>query len=228
MPPAPISLVVAEDNAIFARGLADLLGAIPEVTLLEMATDRDTAVVAVQRHSPDVVITDLRMPPTSTDEGLQVAQRTRAHSRRTGVIVFSHFAEVAVAAALLGGDEQHTGYLLKDNVSHPAELLDAIRRVHAGGTVVDPVLVQALLEYENPDGDPLAPLTPAERDVLRLVAQGYGNDGIAQRLSVGRSAVEKHVTAVFRKLPIEGGPDGNRRVQATLYYLARTTGVGIG
>jgi CheY-like chemotaxis protein len=93
MPPPAISIVVAEDNAIFARGLTDLLGAMPEVAVLEVATDRDTAVVAVQRHSPDVVITDLRMPPTSTDEGLQVAQRARAHSRRTGVIVFSQFAE---------------------------------------------------------------------------------------------------------------------------------------
>jgi DNA-binding NarL/FixJ family response regulator len=222
MPHAPISIVVAEDNAIFAHGLTELLGAMPEVAVLEVAGDRDTAVVAVQRHTPDVVITDLRMPPTSTDEGLQVAQRARAHSGRTGVIVFSQFAEAAVAATLLAGGESRCGYLLKDNVANPAELLDAIRRVHSGGTVIDAALVQALALQEAAHHDPLAPLTPAERDVMHLIAQGYGNDGIAKRLSVGRSAVEKHVTAIFRKLPIDAGPDGNRRVQATLYYLANT------
>jgi len=220
MPPPAISIVVAEDNAIFARGLTDLLGAMPEVAVLEVATDRDTAVVAVQRHSPDVVITDLRMPPTSTDEGLQVAQRARAHSRRTGVIVFSQFAEAPVAAALLAGGEDRCGYLLKDNVAAPADLLDAITRVHAGGTVIDPALLKALEAPATGHDDPLAPLTAAERDVMRLIAQGYGNEGIATQLSVGRSAVEKHVTAIFRKLPIDGGPGGNRRVQATLYYLA--------
>jgi DNA-binding NarL/FixJ family response regulator len=166
-----------------------------------------------------VVITDLRMPPTSTDEGLQVARRTRSISRKTGIIVFSQFAEPAVAAALLDVDGGGVGYLLKDRVGEPEDLLEAIIRVQAGGTVLDPALVDALVAHQYPADDPLAPLTAAERDVLRLMAQGYGNDGIADRLSVGRSAVEKHVTAVFRKLPIEGGPESNRRVRATLYYL---------
>jgi DNA-binding NarL/FixJ family response regulator len=191
----------------------------PEVTLCEVATDRDTALVAIQRHSPDVVITDLRMPPTGTDEGLQVARRARSISRKTGIIVFSQFAEPAVAAALLDVDGGAVGYLLKDRVGEPTDLLDAIIRVQAGGIVLDPALVDALVAHQYPADDPLAPLTAAERDVLRLMAQGYGNDGIADRLSVGRSAVEKHVTAVFRKLPIEGGPESNRRVRATLYYL---------
>ena len=219
-----ISIVVADDNAIFVHGLTELLGAMPEVALLEVANDRDTAVVAVQRHSPDVVITDLRMPPTHSNEGLQVAHRVRALSKRTGVILFSQFAEASVAAALLSGGEERCGYLLKDNVGSPAELLDAITRVHAGGTVIDPALLKALELHDTGHDDPLAPLTPAERDVMRLIAQGYGNDGIANQLSVGRSAVEKHVTAIFRKLPLEGGPDGNRRVQATLYYLASSAG----
>lgn len=223
MPRAPITIVIAEDNVIFARGLTELLNAMPEVTLCEAATDRDSALVAIQRHSPDVLITDLRMPPTSTDEGLQVAIRARAGNRKTGVIVFSQFSEPAVAARLLDVDDGGVGYLLKDRVGEPTDLLEAIVRVQAGGTVLDPVLVDALVTHQFPEGDPLAPLTAAERDVLRLMAQGYGNDGIANRLSVGRSAVEKHVTAVFRKLPIEGGPESNRRVRATLYYLTSST-----
>lgn len=228
MPASPITIVVAEDNAIFARGLADLLGAIPEVTLLEMATDRDTAVAAIRRHSPDVVITDLRMPPTSTDEGLQVARRAHSHRARTGVIVFTQFAEVDVVARLLDDGASGRGYLLKDHVADPAELLDAIRRVAAGGTVVDPSLARELMNRERTGDDPIAHLTPTERDVLRLIAQGYGNDGIADRLSVSRSAVEKHVTTVFRKLPIEGGPGSNRRVQSVLFYLANCTPEPVG
>ncbi|MCX6410234.1 MAG: response regulator transcription factor, partial [Actinobacteria bacterium] len=187
---APITIVVAEDNAIFARGLAELLNVMPEVTLCEVATDRDTALVAIQRHSPDVVITDLRMPPTGTDEGLQVARRARSISRKTGIIVFSQFAEPAVAAALLDVDGGAVGYLLKDRVGEPTDLLEAIIRVQAGGIVLDPALVDALVAHQYPADDPLAPLTAAERDVLRLMAQGYGNDGIADRLRVGRSAVE--------------------------------------
>lgn len=221
MPNAPITIVAAEDNAIFARGLADLLGAIPEVALVEMTADRDTAVAAIRRHSPDVVITDLRMPPTSTDEGLQVAHRAQTHRSQTGVILFTQYAEVEVAARLLEDGERGRGYLLKDNVADPAELLDAIRRVAAGGTVVDPVLARDLMSRAVHGDDPIGHLTPTERDVLRLVAQGYGNDGIAERLSVSRSAVEKHITTVFRKLPIDGGPGSNRRVQSVLFYLAK-------
>ena len=219
MLPAPIRIVLGEDNPIITRGLTDLFGEIPEIDLVDSAPDRDSLIAAVTRHAPDVVVTDLRMPPTQTDEGLQAIRRVRAHHPEMGAVLLSQFADPAVADALLSTGERGTGYLLKDRIGDPREIVSAIRLVASGGTAIDPTLVQALMQRALGKEDPLAPLTRSERDVLRLVAHGLSNDGIADRLSIGVSAVEKHVSSIFRKLPLEGDEPTNRRVRAALFYL---------
>jgi DNA-binding NarL/FixJ family response regulator len=219
MLPAPIRIVLGEDNPIITRGLTDLFGEVPEIDLVDSAPDRDSLIAAVTRHAPDVVVTDLRMPPTQTDEGLQAIRRVRAHHPEMGAVLLSQFADPAVADALLSTGERGTGYLLKDRIGDPREIVSAIRLVASGGTAIDPTLVQALMQRALGKEDPLAPLTRSERDVLRLVAHGLSNDGIADRLSIGVSAVEKHVSSIFRKLPLEGDEPTNRRVRAALFYL---------
>jgi len=219
MLPAPIRIVLGEDNPIITRGLTDLFGEVPEIDLVDSAPDRDSLIAAVTRHAPDVVVTDLRMPPTQTDEGLQAIRRVRAHHPEMGAVLLSQFADPAVADALLSTGERGTGYLLKDRIGDPREIVSAIRLVASGGTAIDPTLVQALMQRALGKEDPLAPLTRSERDVLRLVAHGLSNDGIADRLSIGVSAVEKHVSSIFRKLPLDGDEPTNRRVRAALFYL---------
>lgn len=220
---APIRLVLGEDNVILIRGLTDLIGEFPDIDLVEVARDRDTLIAAVARHEPDVLVTDLRMPPTQSDEGLQVIRRARSAQPGLGVILLSQFADPAVADALLATGERGTGYLLKDRLADPRELVSAIGLVADGGTAIDSALVQALLQRVTPDADPLAALTRSERDVLRLIAEGLSNEGIAGRLSIGLSAVEKHASSIFRKLPLDGDEPTNRRVRATLFYLAHAT-----
>jgi DNA-binding NarL/FixJ family response regulator len=214
-----IRLVLGEDNAIMIRGLTDLIGEFPEIDLVEVARDRDTLATAVARHEPDVLMTDLRMPPTQVDEGLQVIRRARALQPGLGVLLLSQYADPAIADALLSTGERGTGYLLKDRLGDPRELVSAIALIADGGTAIDPALVQALLQRASAEEDPLGPLTRSERDVLRLIAVGLSNEGIAGRLSIGLSAVEKHASAIFRKLPLAGDEPSNRRVRATLFYL---------
>lgn len=221
---APIRVVLGEDNPVFARGLSGVLQEHPATELLEIAGDRDTLLAAVTRHRPDVLLTDLRMPPTLTDEGLQVIHKARTADPRMGAILLSHFAEPSVADQLLSTGQRGIGYLLKDRIAEPAELARAVQVVAGGGAVMDPDLIHALLLRESAKDDPLADLTPSERDVLRLIAEGLSNDGIAARLSTGQSAVEKHVSSIFRKLPLaDDGMAVNRRVRAALFYLANCT-----
>lgn len=224
--PSIIRVVVGEDNAIFARGIEQILGEASDIRVVGMATDRDGLLALVAREQVDVVLTDIRMPPTLTDEGLQVARKLLASRSQVGVVMLSQYVDTAVALELFAGSTKRRGYLLKDRVGRPATLLQAVRDVADGGTVVDPEVVEVLISARGTGaGSALADLTSREMDVLRLVAQGLANQGIADRLSIGRPAVEKNLTSVFNKLGIaDDAQTVNRRVSAALVYLANNQG----
>jgi len=178
----------------------------------------DDLVRRVGFAKPDVAIVDIRMPPTHTDEGLQAAKRIRERYPSVGVLVLSQYVEPAYAKALLEVRTDGVGYLLKDRVSDVAEFTDAVRRVAAGGSALDPAVVSQLVGRRRVD-DPLAELTTREREVLELMAEGRSNRGIAERLVVTERAVEKHVTNVFAKLGLAAAPEDHRRVRAVLALL---------
>ena len=225
-PPSIIRVVVGEDNAIFARGIEQVLGEAPDIAVVGMAADRDALLALIAREQADVVLTDIRMPPTLTDEGLQVARKLMASRSSVAVILLSQYVDTAVALEVFGAANKRRGYLLKDRVGRPAVLQQAVRDVADGGTVVDPEVIEVLLSARGAgEGSALAGLTAREMDVLRLVAQGLANQGIADRLNIGRPAVEKNLTSVFSKLGIEeDSAQVNRRVSAALIYLANNHG----
>jgi DNA-binding NarL/FixJ family response regulator len=224
--PSIIRVAVGEDNAIFARGIEQILGEAKDIHVVGVVADRDALMALVATEQVDVVLTDIRMPPTLSDEGLQVARKLMANRSRVGIILLSQYVDTAVALELFASATKRRGYLLKDRVGRPATLLNAVRDVADGGTVVDPDVVEVLLSARGSGaGAPLANLTTREMDVLRLVAQGLANQGIADRLRIGRPAVEKNLTSVFNKLGIaEDAVQVNRRVSATLIYLANNHG----
>lgn len=175
----------------------------------------------VEKDPPDVVVTDVRMPPTFSDEGIQMAVDLRRSGSAIGVVVLSQYAEPQYASSLLGGGSAGRAYLLKERVSEPGQLADAIRTVAAGGSVVDPTIVDLLVAASNKAAtSPLASLTPREREVLDLVAQGKSNAGVAAALTLTERAVEKHINALFAKLGLGVTPDVNRRVAAVLLRLS--------
>ena len=176
---------------------------------------------AIAATDPDVVVTDIRMPPTGTDEGLRAAERLRAERPEVGVVVLSQYAEPEYALALLEHGAAGRAYLLKERVSDIDQLVGAIREVRAGGSVIDPAVVEVLVASRSAAaGSPLGELTPREAEVLSQVAQGRNNAGIAAALSLTDRAVEKHINAIFSKLGLSEQPDTHRRVKATLLYLA--------
>ena len=221
-----VRVAVGEDNAIFARGIEQILGEAKDIRVVGVAPDRDALLALVSREQVDVVLTDIRMPPTLTDEGLQVARKLLANRSAVGVILLSQYVDTAVALEMFASATKRRGYLLKDRVGRPATLIQAVRDVADGGTVVDPEVVEVLLSARGSgEGAALAGLTMREMDVLRLVAQGLANKGIADRLSIGRPAVEKNLTSVFNKLGIDDDASHvNRRVSAALIYLANNQG----
>ena len=225
-PRSIIRVAVGEDNAVFARGIAEILSEAPDMTVVGVAADRDALLALVARERVDVVLTDIRMPPTLTDEGLQVARKLLASRGQVGVILLSQYVDTAVALELFASSPKRRGYLLKENVGRPAALQQGVRDVADGGSVVDPAVVEVLLNVRaSGEGAALADLTARELDVLRLVAQGLANQAIADRLSIGRPAVEKNLTSVFQKLGItEDSQQVNRRVSAALLYLANNQG----
>ena len=214
---ATITVVIGEDSAIVARGLEQLIGEHPDMGVLAVAGDRDSLIAAVARLDPDVVVSDLRMPPTGVDEGLQVLRHIEANRMRAGFILFSQFREPAIAAEVLARQERGRGYLLKDRVTDADELHGAIRAVASGKTVIDPTLVSELMDSAD---DPLGTLSRSQREVLTLIAEGLSNEGIAERLNITPAAVEKRVTALFRALPKDESRATNRRVAAALIYLS--------
>ena len=214
-----IRVVIAEDTALLREGLARLL-ADAGVVVVGVAGDVETALRLVEREQPDVAILDIRMPPTQTDEGLVAAATIRERHPETGVLVLSQYVEAAFAQRLVERAEGHCGYLLKESVLDAGELVGALERVRAGDTVVDRVLVEQLLRRPR-DEDPLGELTPREREVLTLMAEGLSDRGIAQRLWLSLNTVETHVRHIHRKLDLPPGTSTNRRVQAVLAYLRR-------
>jgi DNA-binding NarL/FixJ family response regulator len=216
-------VVVVEDNALLRSGLVELLGQ-GGLEVVAQASDCTTLGAVVSEAHPDVVLLDIRMPPTFTVEGLVAARELRAERPSTGVLLLSHHVEVSHAVDLFDGGVDGLGYLLKDRVFGPGDLVDAVRRVGSGGTAVDPLVVQHLLKRRRTD-EHLAALTARETDVLTLMAQGRSNRAIAEQLQLSSKTVETHTGRIFAKLGLDEGPDGHRRVLAVLTYLRRSEGL---
>jgi len=215
-------IVIAEDDPLLREGLALLLRA--ESLEVVATTDSPAAfLAAVEAHEPDVAIVDVRMPPTHTDEGIVAAVEARRRRPGLAVLVLSAYVEQAFATDLLAGGASRLGYLLKERVGRVEEFLAALHRVAAGGTAVDPEVVGQLLARTRPDGT-LARLSPREREVLALMAEGLGNGAIAGRLSVTDAAVHKHIRSIFAKLELSPDDGADRRVTAVLRYLEGTAG----
>jgi len=214
---APLRVVIAEDAALFREGLVRLLSERGHRVCAAVA-DGQALLDAVAAHRPDVAVVDVRMPPTRTDEGLRAALELRRDHPGTGVLVLSQYVETRYAARLLEGNAAGVGYLLKDRVADVAEFADALARVAAGGTALDPEVVGQLLGASR-NADDLAALTPREREVLALMGEGRSNAGIADALVVTTGVVEKHVASIFGKLRLPPAEGDNRRVLAVLRYL---------
>jgi DNA-binding NarL/FixJ family response regulator len=209
-------VVLADDDALLREGLASLVGG-AGYDVVGQAGDGARLLELVRSKSPDLVIVDIRMPPTNTTEGLEAARAIRAEFPEVGILLLSAHVEVDIAMDLLN-DGERVGYLLKSRVMRASELLDAIERVREGGSVMDPALVQELFAARRRK-DPLAELTPREREVLSLMAEGRSNAGIAHGLWVTESAVEKHVSSILMKLKLPASEDDHRRVLAVVTYL---------
>jgi len=214
---APLRVVIAEDAALFREGLVRLLSERGHRVCAAVA-DGQALLDAVAAHRPDVAVVDIRMPPTRTDEGLRAALELRRDHPGTGVLVLSQYVETRYAARLLEGNAAGVGYLLKDRVADVAEFAEALARVAAGGTALDPEVVGQLLGASR-NADDLAALTPREREVLALMGEGRSNAGIADALVVTTGVVEKHVASIFGKLRLPPAEGDNRRVLAVLRYL---------
>jgi len=212
-----LRVVIAEDAALFREGLARLIEGRGHQVACSVA-DGGALVAAVATHRPDVVVADVRMPPTHTDEGLRAAIELRRAHPTLGVLVLSQYIETRYAARLLEDNAAGIGYLLKDRVADVAEFAEALERVAAGGTALDPEMVSQLVRSSQQYAG-LAELTPRERDVLALMAEGRSNAGIAAALVVSASVVEKHVASIFAKLRLPPSEADNRRVLAVLRYL---------
>jgi DNA-binding NarL/FixJ family response regulator len=216
-PAAAIRVVLADDSVLFREGLARVL-AENDFVVAGQAGDADGLYAAVERETPDVVVTDIRMPPTNTSEGLLAAQRIRAEHPEVGVLVLSQYVETRQAVKLLQNAPRRVGYLLKDRVSEIAEFTDAVRHIARGGSVIDPEVVAQLLRHRGEDSA-LADLTGRERDILGLMAQGLSNSAIGKRLFLSQKTVETHVGAIFTKLGLLPAADDHRRVLAVITYL---------
>jgi DNA-binding NarL/FixJ family response regulator len=212
-----VRIVLAEDSTLLREGLVRLLTEEGH-DVVAAAADATQLVAAVDQHHPDAVITDVRMPPTNTDDGLLAALEIRRRWPGIAVLVLSQYVEKRYAAQLLADRSEGVGYVLKDRVAQVEDFLDALDRVAAGSTALDPEVVRQLISATS-HTDPLNRLTPREREVLHHMAQGYTNAAIAERLHVSQSAVEKHVNAIFDKLELSGTTGYSRRVLAILRYL---------
>ena len=219
----PIRLVLAEDHYLTREGLRRLLETSPEVEIAATCDDLDSLLAAVERERPDVVVTDVRMPPTETDEGIQAAEQLRVSHPDVGVVVLSQYASPGYALALLEGGSAGRAYLLKERVDNLDQLVGAIRAVAEGGSVIDPKVVEALVaENARDESSPLGELTPRERDVLREMAEGKNNAAIAEALSLTERSVEKVIHSIFLKLGLTWETAVHKRVKAVIVYLAES------
>jgi DNA-binding NarL/FixJ family response regulator len=215
-----VRVALADDSALFRRGLATLLAA-SGVEVTAAVPSGSELLVAVAADLPDAVVLDLRMPPSFTDEGLVAAEQLRARFPALGILVLSTYAEVSYAARLLSTGPRHVGYLLKDRVEDSDALLDALRRIVAGESVVDPDIVSRLLGRSR-TASAVDSLTAREQEVLRAMAEGRSNAAIGKELFLSAKTVETHIAAVFAKLGLPPSSDDNRRVLAVLTYLRET------
>ena len=217
----PIRVVLGEDSLFVREGLRQLLRSDPDMEIVAAVGDLDSLIEACDREVPDVVIADIRMPPTETDEGIRLAADLRERHPEMGVVVLSQFSDPVYALALLEHGSDRRAYLLKERVHNRAELTAAIRAVAAGGSLVDPKIVEALVQARtSADRSPLRHLTAREREVLGEIAQGKSNTAIAESLFLTKRAVEKHINTIFLKLGLGDAQDVSKRVQAALILLS--------
>ncbi|WUJ72906.1 response regulator transcription factor [Kribbella soli] len=214
---AETRVVIAEDSVLLREGIVRLLEE-QDCTVVAAVGDGDALLKAVEAHRPDVCVVDVRMPPTFTDEGLRAALVIREQYADVGVLVLSQYVEERYASELIGGNPGGVGYLLKDRVADVDQFIDGLRRVADGGAALDPEVISQLL-VRSRRVDPLAVLSPREQDVLRAMAEGKSNGGIAQALVVGEGAVEKHISNIFLKLNLTPTDGEHRRVLAVLKFL---------
>ncbi|MFI5046419.1 MAG: response regulator [Acidimicrobiia bacterium] len=216
-----IRVVVAEDNYLVREAVTRLLDAVDDLDVVGACDDYDSLLEAVETLDPDVVLTDIRMPPTGTDEGVRAAAVLRTSHPDLGVVVLSQYVEPQYALELFDRGSERRAYLLKERVSDADELARAVREVASGGSVIDPKVVEALVAARSQRADsPVRFLTPRELDVLGEMAQGRNNAAVAAALGLSERAVEKHINSVFSKLSLSEEPDVHRRVKAVLLYLA--------
>jgi len=216
-----IQVVLADDHYLVREGVRRLLEGEPEIEVVATADDLDSLLAAVERERPDVVVTDIRMPPTGVDEGVRAAERLRDTHPSVGVVVLSQYAEPQYALALLDAGSAGRAYLLKERVDDVAQLVAAIRAVAAGGSMIDPKVVESLVAAKGRmDESPLNALTPRERDVLREMAEGKNNAAIAQALFLTERSVEKVIHSIFLKLGLAFEQAVHKRVKAVILYLA--------
>jgi DNA-binding NarL/FixJ family response regulator len=220
VPRVPIRVVVAEDSFLMREGIAKLLDGCEDVEVIAFREDLPGLLEAVEQSPPDVVLTDIRMPPTSTDEGIRAAATLRVQHPEVGVVVLSQYAEPAYVLALLEGGSEGRAYLLKERLSDAAQLIGAVREVARGGSVVDPKVVEVLVAARSRGPSPLERLTPRESEVLAEIAQGKNNATVASALGLSERAVEKHINSMFWKLGLSEEHDVHRRVKAVLLYLS--------
>jgi DNA-binding NarL/FixJ family response regulator len=214
-----VRVVVAEDSLLVREGLRSLLAARPEVTVVAMCADYDALLAAVEEHRPDAVLTDIRMPPGNTDEGVRAAAYLRRNHPETGVVILSQYDDPEFALAVLADGSRGRAYLLKERMSDPGQLVAAIVEVARGGSVVDPKVVDALVRGRVAQS-PLAALTPREHEVLAQMATGKDNPAIAADLFLTVRAVEKHINGIFGKLGLAEEREVHKRVKAVLLHLA--------
>ncbi len=219
----PIRVALAEDSYLIRESVERLLGREEDIELVAVCEDLGALLEVLDREPPDVVVTDIRMPPGNSDEGIHAAERLRQSSPGTGVLVLSQYSEPHYALRLLAGGSEGRGYLLKERVSDAGQLVSAVREVARGGSVIDPKLVDALVGASATQRSPVAELTPREVEVLAEMAQGKNNAAIAESLVLTERAVEKHVGSIFAKLGLKWEESVHRRVKAVLIYLSEAT-----
>lgn len=218
-----LTVAVADDSLIVREGISKLLSSADGIEVVAMCEDYDGLLAALAEHCPDVVLTDIRMPPTNTDEGVRIAEHLRESHPSVGVVVLSQFAEPRYVLALLEGGSDRRAYLLKERVHDRGLLTSAIRSVAEGGSWIDPKIVEVLIAARtHADASPLRELTPREHEVLVEIAQGASNAAIAESLFLTKRAVEKHINSIFMKLGLANSDDVSKRVKAALLLLAES------
>jgi DNA-binding NarL/FixJ family response regulator len=223
--PMTVSVALADDNLLVREGIAQLLASQPDIEVVASCDDLDSLLEAIERRQPDVVVTDIRMPPTHSDEGIRLAALLRESHPDVGVVVLSNYAEAGFAMGLLESGSEGRAYLLKERVHSRTQLASAIHSVAAGGSVMDPKIVEPLVAAKSrAERSPLSELTTREREVLAEIAQGKSNAAIAESLVLTKRAVEKHINSIFLKLNLSDIQDVSKRVKAALLFLAEVDG----